>query len=48
MFNLTNLTEEITLLDQQLLQHFQEAFILQPDLTRSLVSFQANKERPIY
>jgi DNA modification methylase len=39
---------EIERLDQRLLQHFQVQFVVQPALTRSLVSFQANKERPIY
>jgi DNA modification methylase len=39
---------EIEKLDHRLLQHFQARFIVQPSLTRSLVSFQANKERPVY
>ncbi|BAU14131.1 cytosine-specific DNA-methyltransferase [Leptolyngbya sp. NIES-3755] len=39
---------EITLLDSQLYQHFQNKFVLQPALNRLLVSFQANKTRPIY
>lgn len=35
-------------LDKQLFQRFKSRFILQPSLSRSLVSFQANKTRPIY
>lgn len=39
---------EIDKLDKQLQQHFQAKFLVQPALTRLLVSFQANKTRPIY
>ncbi|MBI4641307.1 MAG: site-specific DNA-methyltransferase, partial [Candidatus Tectomicrobia bacterium] len=39
---------EIECLDCELLQHFKEKFIVQPVLTRSLVSFQANKTRVFY
>ncbi|QSJ18376.1 site-specific DNA-methyltransferase [Nostoc sp. UHCC 0702] len=39
---------EIDDLDQQLHDRFQNKFIVQPSLTRVLVSFQANKTRPIY
>ncbi len=39
---------EIDNLDQQLQHHFQSKFLVQPALTRILVSFQANKTRPIY
>jgi len=39
---------EIDNLDQQLQHHFQSKFLVQPALTRLLVSFQANKTRPIY
>lgn len=39
---------EITLLDRQLHDHFQVKFVVKPSLTRLLVSFQANKTRPIY
>ncbi len=39
---------EIERFDQRLAQHFQRAFVIQPSLTRSLVSFQANKARPVY
>lgn len=39
---------EIERLDQVLLQQFKSKFIVQASLTRSLVSFQANKTRPIY
>ena len=39
---------EIDHLDKQLQHHFQTKFLVQPALTRLLVSFQANKTRPIY
>jgi len=39
---------EIENLDQQLQHHFQSKFLVQTSLTRLLVSFQANKTRPIY
>ncbi|AFZ01883.1 DNA methyltransferase [Calothrix sp. PCC 6303] len=39
---------EIDKLDKQLQHHFQAKFLVQPALTRLLVSFQANKTRPIY
>ncbi len=39
---------EITRLDQSLQEHFHGKLIIQPVLTRSLVSFQANKSRPVY
>ncbi|MBE7554785.1 MAG: site-specific DNA-methyltransferase [Anaerolineales bacterium] len=39
---------EIEDLDHNLFQHFKSKFIIQPSLTRSLVSFQANKGRPVY
>lgn len=39
---------EIETLDRQMLQYFQSKFVVQPSLTRLLVSFQANKTRPIY
>ncbi|MCK6629765.1 MAG: site-specific DNA-methyltransferase [Anaerolineae bacterium] len=39
---------EIDALDRDLAQHFKSKFVLQPLLTRSLVSFQANKTRPVY
>ncbi|MGA9377196.1 MAG: hypothetical protein WBV73_00220 [Phormidium sp.] len=39
---------EIDNFDRQLLEHFQSKFVIQPSLTRPLVSFQANKIRPIY
>jgi DNA modification methylase len=38
----------IELLDKQLYAQFQSRFSVQPTLTRLLVSFQANKTRPIY
>ncbi|MCC5608191.1 site-specific DNA-methyltransferase [Nostoc sp. CHAB 5834] len=39
---------EIDNLDRQLDQHFQNKFLVHPSLTRLIVSFQANKTRPIY
>ncbi|NJK99203.1 MAG: site-specific DNA-methyltransferase [Spirulinaceae cyanobacterium SM2_1_0] len=39
---------EIDKLDKQLQHYFQAKFLVQPALTRLLVSFQANKTRPIY
>lgn len=40
--------KEIELLDQKLTLYFNDKLNVQPLLTRSLVSFQANKSRPIY
>jgi len=39
---------QIESLDTQLSQHFKEKFCLQSAFTRPIVSFQANKTRPIY
>jgi DNA modification methylase len=39
---------EIDNLDRQLHQCFQNKFLVHPSLTRLIVSFQANKTRPIY
>ena len=39
---------EIDCLDEQLFQRFQSKFVIQPSLSRLLVSFQANKTRPVY
>ncbi|MGB5962911.1 MAG: site-specific DNA-methyltransferase [Coleofasciculaceae cyanobacterium] len=39
---------EIENLDRQMHQYFQNKFVVQPSLTRLLVSFQANKTRPTY
>lgn len=39
---------EINQLDQSLQEHFSGKLIVQPILTRPLVSFQANKNRPAY
>lgn len=39
---------EIDELDRELAQHFKSKFVVQTSLTRSLVSFQANKTRSIY
>lgn len=41
-------SEEIINLDRKFQQHYQNKFVVQPFLTRSIVSFQANKTRPIY
>lgn len=35
-------------LDKRLAQHFKGKFFVEPALTRPIVSFQANKKRPIY
>jgi len=40
--------DDIDQLDQELKQYFKSKFLVQPYLTRSLVSFQANKTRPVY
>ncbi|MHC5914204.1 MAG: DNA methyltransferase [Nostoc sp.] len=40
--------DEIDNLDRQLYQRFQNKFLVHPSLTRLIVSFQANKTRPIY
>jgi DNA modification methylase len=39
---------EIEQLDARLRNHFRQQFVVQPSLTRPLVSFQANKGRPVY
>lgn len=39
---------KINQLDQSLQEHFNSKLIIQPTLTRPLVSFQANKNRPVY
>ncbi len=39
---------EIDHLDEQLFQRFKSKFVIQPSLSRLLVSFQANKTRPVY
>jgi DNA modification methylase len=39
---------DIEQLDQELQQHFKSKFLVQQSLTRALVSFQANKTRPVY
>jgi hypothetical protein len=59
MLNLVNLSDpsvnkqntalgEIERLDRELLKHFKSRFAVQSSLTRPLVSFQANKTRPVY
>src|SRR3982750_2578353 len=40
--------DEIEQLDSNLLELFRPKFVIQPSLTRSLVSFQANKNRAVY
>lgn len=40
--------EEIAHLDQRLEGYFREKLTVQPSLSRQLVSFQANKTRPVY
>lgn len=39
---------EIEQLDKELRHHFQQQFLVQQSLSRPLVSFQANKTRPVY
>ncbi len=39
---------EIERRDERLLEHFKDKLVVQPTLTRPLVSFQANKTRPVY
>ena len=43
-----NALGEIDNIDKELHHHFQSKFLVQPSLTRPLVSFQANKNKPIY
>jgi DNA modification methylase len=51
---ISNLTDknitlnDITRLDEELERHFKDKFIIKSSLTRPLVSFQANKTKPIY
>lgn len=40
--------DQIGHLDQRLERHFRDKFLLQTSLSRQLVSFQANKSRPVY
>jgi DNA modification methylase len=40
--------EDIERLDKELEQYFKDKFLVQLSLTRPLVSFQANKTRPVY
>ncbi|HOT90575.1 MAG TPA: site-specific DNA-methyltransferase [Anaerolineae bacterium] len=40
--------DEIARLDKQLFQRFKDRFVVQPSLSRTLVSFQANKTRAVY
>ena len=41
-------TRLIARLDRRLFKKFEQAFVTDPALTRPLVSFQANKQRPVY
>lgn len=41
-------TRLIARLDRRLFKKFEQAFVADPALTRPLVSFQANKQRPVY
>lgn len=43
-----NVLTNIELLDNVLLHHFKKKFLVDQSLTRLLVSFQANKTRPVY
>jgi DNA modification methylase len=43
-----NALDHIERLDQKLLKQFKTKFLIQPSLTRAIVSFQANKIRAIY
>lgn len=40
--------DEIKILDNELLDYFKDKFLVEPALNRTLVSFQANKTRPVY
>ena len=40
--------DEIEQLDSKLENHYKDKFVIQQSLTRSIVSFQANKTRPVY
>jgi hypothetical protein len=42
------LLSEIDRLNEQLFLRFKSKFVVQPSLSRLLVSFQANKTRPVY
>lgn len=48
IFRENNPLEKIEALDQELLDHFKEKFLVEPALNRNLVSFQASKTRLIY
>lgn len=48
VFKEKNQLEKIEALDQELLGHFKEKFLVEPALNRTLVSFQASKTKPIY
>ncbi|WP_343423710.1 site-specific DNA-methyltransferase [Candidatus Amarolinea dominans] len=46
--NMTIILDDIARLDHELEHHFRQKFQVQSALTRALVSFQANKTRPVY
>jgi len=48
LFEESSALEKIEMLDRELLNHFKAKFLVEPALNRTLVSFQANKTRPIY
>ena len=43
-----SMLDEIARLDNNLFLEFSDKFMIQTSLTRSMVSFQANKIKPIY
>ena len=47
-FNKKTVLSEVERLDQDLYHHFEDKFHLDPSLSRSIVSFQANKTREVY
>jgi DNA modification methylase len=44
----SSFSEKIAQLDLELMQHFADKMVVQNSLTRSLVSFQANKNKPVH
>ena len=44
----TNARDRIESIDSDWLHHFKEKFLVEPALSRTLVSFQANKTSPSY
>lgn len=39
---------QIDALDREFQEHFRDKLVVEPALTRQLVSFQANKQAPVY